>query len=71
MGLGDAVERALAAAGVTEARVTRWLGAACGGCAARREKLNQLGWWAGRALRGGPDRARRLLEALLTEEDPT
>lgn len=52
MGLGDVVERALTVAGITEERVSRWLGQECGGCKRRRDKLNQLGYWALAVLRG-------------------
>jgi len=44
-GLGDMVKRALACAGITEERVSRWIGRPCG-CAERQERLNELGRWA-------------------------
>ena len=44
-GLGDAVESALTAVGITSERVSAWLGAECG-CAARKARLNDLGAWA-------------------------
>jgi hypothetical protein len=50
-GLGDTVESALKAVGITKERVERWLGAPCG-CAERREKLNRIGSWAMRMLTG-------------------
>lgn len=68
MGLGDAVHAALEAVGVTDDRVVRWLGQTCGGCAARRERLNQLGWWAARVLRGQTARAREHLEGILNDD---
>ena len=43
--LGDAVERALTAVGITSERVTAFLGRECG-CAERKRKLNDLGEWA-------------------------
>ena len=43
--LGDAVKSALGVVGVTEERVTDWLGRPCG-CPERREKLNRLDEWA-------------------------
>lgn len=39
--LGDAVAAALGAVGVTEERVSAWLGAPCA-CAERKEKLNEF-----------------------------
>ena len=50
-GIGDMVEKALTAIGITEERVTRWLGRPCG-CRQRKEKLNRLGRWAAAVLRG-------------------
>ena len=50
-GLGDNVKKALSAVGITEERVSNWLGAPCN-CAERVEKLNQLGNWASRVLSG-------------------
>lgn len=41
--LGDALARVLAAVGVTEARVTAWLGGRDCGCAGRRRWLNRWG----------------------------
>jgi len=49
--LGDAVERALTAVGITSERVTKFLGQECG-CAERKKKLNDLGAWAARVLLG-------------------
>lgn len=50
-GLGDMVSDALALVGVTEERVTKWLGRPCG-CGGRRRKLNKLGRWARQVLAG-------------------
>ena len=50
-GLGDRVSQALSLVGITEERVSKWLGRPCG-CAKRREKLNQLGAWAARVIGG-------------------
>jgi len=45
--LGDAISSALSAVGITEERVSKWLGKPCG-CGARKEKLNDLHrWFAG------------------------
>ncbi len=49
--LGDALETALSAVGVTTERVERWLGKPCH-CAERKEKLNQLSNWAARVMKG-------------------
>jgi hypothetical protein len=49
--LGDTVQRALAVVGVTEERVSAWLGRPCG-CKERQEKLNALGRWARRVTGG-------------------
>jgi len=45
--LGDAISSALSAVGITEERVSKWLGRPCG-CGARKEKLNAIHrWFAG------------------------
>jgi len=66
-GLGDKVEAALKLVGITEERVSRWLGKLCN-CPERREKLNQLGNWAARVVRGKLGKAKEFLE-YLTDED--
>ncbi len=50
-GLGDAVESALKLVGITEERVSKWLGSPCG-CSARKAKLNSLSDWAIRVASG-------------------
>lgn len=67
MRLGDKVEAALKLVGVTEERVTRWAGRPCG-CAARKERLNQLGAWARRVLGGQTERAAELLDTIIEGE---
>ena len=52
--LGDVIEKALSAVGVTEERVTKALGRPCG-CKERREKLNRLSLWAARVVTGRPE----------------
>ncbi len=52
-GFGDAIASALAAVGITEERVSAWVGGECG-CAERRERLNRLGAWAASFLIGKP-----------------
>jgi len=42
--LGDAISSALSAIGITEERVSAWLGKPCG-CGARKKKLNDLHTW--------------------------
>lgn len=49
--LGDSVKSALAIVGITEQRVSAWLGRPCN-CASRQRRLNELHVWAGRILRG-------------------
>lgn len=63
-GLGDKVEAALTAIGITSERVTRWLGRPCK-CSERREKLNELGRWAKRVADGKLERAKEYLERIL------
>lgn len=50
-GLGDIVGQALSAIGITEERVTAWLGEPCG-CPERKRRLNELGDWARRLITG-------------------
>ena len=50
-GLGDRVSQALSLVGITEERVSKWLGRKCG-CAKRREALNRLGEWAASVIQG-------------------
>lgn len=64
--LGDVVESALSAVGLTSERVERWVGRPCG-CKERREKLNRLGHWARRIMSGKRDRAGEYLEQILEE----
>jgi len=65
--LGDHVHSALKAVGITEERVSRWVGRPCG-CARRRERLNQLHRWAEQRIKGlfkTSEEARKNLENLL------
>lgn len=66
MGLGDTIEAALSAVGITAERVSAWLGRPCG-CAERRDKLNAVGFWAARVLAGKTERAREYLTSILGE----
>lgn len=69
MRLGDKVEQALSAVGVTQERVTKFLGHECG-CGERKEKLNQLGAWASRVLRGKTEDANGHLDDILSNPVP-
>lgn len=63
-GLGDKISNTLSLVGITEERVSRWLGAPCG-CAERREKLNKLGSWLNNIWNGVTDGAKEKLEDLI------
>jgi hypothetical protein len=67
MGLGDIISEALSTVGITPERVEDWLGAPCG-CEERRQKLNALGFWATRVLKGKAQGARAYLEEILYED---
>lgn len=47
--VGDIVESVLSSVGITEKRVTNWLGRPCN-CAKRKKKLNELGAWVSRTV---------------------
>ena len=64
--LGDSIEAALSAVGITSDRVEKWLGAPCN-CEERKQKLNRLGLWARRVLRGKTQAAREYIEGVLDE----
>jgi len=66
VGLGDRVERALQIVGITPQRVERLLGRPCK-CLERKQKLNTLGRWASRVLRGKTDNAETYLNNLLED----
>lgn len=51
-GLGDTVGDALKKMGITDERVSKFLGRPCK-CPAYRDKLNRLGRWAVSVIRGG------------------
>lgn len=48
---GDNLAKALEIAGITPERVERFIGKPCG-CPERQERLNQLGAWVRRVIRG-------------------
>lgn len=49
--VGDVIAKGLEKIGVTEQRVSSWLGRHCG-CRKRRKRLNQLSDWAWSVIRG-------------------
>lgn len=63
--LGDVVESALEAVGVTPRSIHRWLGVGCGGCPERKAKLDALGAWAARIVMGRVERAKEYLERIM------
>lgn len=65
--LGDLISSALARVGIDEATVSAWVGRPCG-CDERREKLNRLGAWAARIIRGRLDDACRFLSDIMRVE---
>ncbi len=67
LGLGDRVEQALSLVGITEGRVSKWLGRPCG-CSERKRKLNQLGAWASRVLLGKTDQAEKYLDEIVNNK---
>ena len=64
-GLGDMVEQALSMVGITEERVTRFLGRSCGGCAKRKAALNRLGAWAKRVITGETEVGEKELDEIV------
>lgn len=68
MMFGDLLHEALATVGVTEERVSRWLGRDCG-CDGRRQALNDLDAWARRVVAGKVEYAREYLERILGESE--
>lgn len=60
---GDNVKSALDKVGVTEERISEWLGKPCG-CSQRRAKLNSLSQWAQRVLTGKGQPAEEIEELL-------
>lgn len=50
--LGDKIEAALTAVGITKSRVEKWLGQPCG-CEERQRKMNQLSQWVQNATKEG------------------
>lgn len=67
MPLGDAVGKALAIVGITDERVSAWVGSPCR-CPERRAKLNALHGWAARILAGRTRRAAEYLDGIMGED---
>ena len=62
--LGDRVSQALSLVGITEERVSSWLGRPCG-CSGRKQKLNQLDAWARRITSENVQKAKWFLEDMM------
>lgn len=62
--LGDAIETALSAVGVTKERVSAWIGGPCG-CVERQRRLNELHQWAKEALSVPAEKAHGLLDTII------
>ena len=67
--LGDTIKSALSVVGITEERVTEWLGRPCG-CAGRRKKLNKLDEWARDTVANKLSDAAGFLVRLITPAEP-
>ena len=70
LGLGDIASFALAIVGITEDRVSAWIGEPCG-CDQRREKLNRFGEWVRSVATGIVDGAKESLEAIIGSTGPS
>ena len=64
--LGDLVGAALKKLGITDERVTNFIGKPCG-CAKRREYLNRLDLWARRVLSGRTDKGKRYFDQIVED----
>jgi hypothetical protein len=65
--LGDTVSTALESVGITDQRVSQWLGKQCH-CPERKERLNQLDRWARQVIAGKLVEARMYLNQLLESD---
>lgn len=63
-GLGDVIGEALNRVGVTEERVSKWLGKPCG-CRRRKRKLNRLSKWVEQQLGATVEEAREMLGTIV------
>lgn len=66
--LGDVLKAALSSVGITEERVSRLVGGACG-CGRRQQQLNALDNWLRRRLRGADtdEESRAYVEIIFSE----
>lgn len=62
--MGDRLEAALTAVGLTQEQISQWLGTPCN-CDERKEKLNALDSWARRVLRGKIVQAKSFLYRIM------
>lgn len=62
---GDHVKTALDLVGISQDRVSRWLGQHCRNCEERRRRLNRLGWMCHEIVKGNVPQAKEILEDLL------
>jgi hypothetical protein len=62
--LGSQIKWALTTVGITEERVSKWLGKPCG-CTERQQKLDQLSLWAKRVLKGKIDQAHQYFNQII------
>ncbi len=62
--LGDMLSQALSTVGITEEKVSNWLGRPCN-CAERREKLNAVTLWAQRIIDGKLEDAEKHLDTIM------
>jgi hypothetical protein len=67
-GLGDKIESALNSLGITKDRVEKFVGGPCG-CEERKQRLNQLGWWALRVIKGKSSSPISELEGIIKGVD--
>lgn len=68
-GLGDLLEEALSAFGITSERVEALIGRPCG-CGERRERLNRFGRWVSRFLSGKQEEPPPEIQQLIAGEPP-
>jgi hypothetical protein len=66
--LGSLISRALSTIGITDTRVSRWVGAPCG-CKERQEKLDAVTYWAIRVMQGKVESAEKYLDNIMEQPD--
>ena len=64
--LGDAIERSLRTVGVTDERISTWLGEPCN-CDEHKEKMHQLSIWAKRVAKGKLRNAKEFLITIISD----